>query len=104
MNISVGDVNIELNSPADLALRSQLIENAKTILTTLRGTVPLNRAMGLIAKETIGQSIPVSQGAYSVQAVEQIETYEPRLKVTGISFCMEDQKIIPKVVLTYNGR
>lgn len=103
MNISIGNVELELNSRVELALREELIQNARTILTTLRGTCPLDRSMGLEAGDIIGRNALASRGAYSVQAIEQIETYEPRLSVVGIDFAMGDQKMIPKVVLTYNG-
>ena len=101
--IAIGEVEFELNSPMDLALREELIRNAATILTTLRGTNPTHRAMGLIPGEIIGKNAIYAKGTYSVQAIEQIEMYEPRLSVDGISFLVRDHKLIPKVVLTYNG-
>ena len=96
MNIEIGDVVLELNSSVDLKLRDELLENAKTILTTLRGTNPQDRAI-------IGRKIPIAKGAYSVQAIEQIGMYEPRLRVVEIQFELREQKLIPKVVFTYNG-
>ena len=101
--ISVRDVEFELDSLADIVLRDRLIENAATILTTLKGSVPQDRAMGLAAEEIIGRNLVIAKGAYSIQAIEQIEQYEPRLTVVQISFRMQEQKIIPKVVLAYNG-
>lgn len=101
--IAIGEVKFELNSPMDLALREELLQNAVTILTTLKGTSPFNRAMGLISSEIIGTNAISAQAAYSVQAIEQIETFEPRLSVEEVNFEVKEQKIIPKVVLTYNG-
>lgn len=101
--ISIDDVEFELDSEIDIAIRNELIENASTILTTLRGTNPLDRAMGLVSSDIIGRPAYAEKGAYTVQAIEQIETYEPRLSVVEVDFEVQDQNIIPKVVLTYNG-
>ena len=103
MAISINDVEIELNSDIDIALRKELIENASTILTMLRGTNPLDRGMGLSSADIIGQNVYAARGAYMVQAMEQIDTYEPRLAVVQIDFEVRDSKLIPKVVCTYHG-
>ena len=103
MVISIDDVEIELDSDVDIMLRKELIENASTILTTLRGTNPLDRGMGLSSEDIIGRNVYAAKGAYMVQAIEQMEVYEPRLAVTQIDFHIENSKIIPKVVCTYNG-
>lgn len=101
--IAVEDVEIELNAALSEALRKELLENAEMILTTLKGTNPQNRAMGLEAADVIGRPGHTAKGAYSVQAIEQISRYEPRLSVSEVGFDAEDTKIIPKVVLKYNG-
>ena len=101
--IAIGETEFELNSPADMALRRELLENAATILSTLRGTNPQDRAMGLVSSDIIGRPVYAAKGAFTVQAIEQIETYEPRLSVIEVDFECKESKIIPKVVLTYNG-
>lgn len=103
MVISIDSIEIELNGVSDIALREVLIENAHTILTTLRGTNPQNRGMGFVSSDIIGRPVYAARGAYSVQAIEQIDTYEPRLSVVEINFTATESKLIPKVVLTYNG-
>lgn len=104
MAIAINDVEIELGSEVDIMLRQELLENASTILTTLRGTCPLNRGMGLSSAGIIGRNAYAARGAYMVQAIEQIEMYEPRLAVAQIDFAIQGSKIIPKVVCTYNGK
>lgn len=103
MIISINDVEIEINSDMDTALRKELIENASTVLTMLRGTNPLDRGMGLSSTDIIGRNVYAARGAYMVQAIEQIEIYEPRLSVIQIDFEVRDSKIIPKVRCTYHG-
>lgn len=101
--IAIGETEFELNSPTDIALREELLENAATILSTLRGTNPQDRGMGLVSSDIIGQPVYAAKGAFTVQAIEQIDTYEPRLSVVKVDFECRESKIIPKVVLTYNG-
>lgn len=101
--ICIDGVEVELDSETDIALRKELLENASTILTTLRGTNPLERGMGLVSTEILGRNVHVARGAYTVQAIEQIEIYEPRLAVAQVDFDIRENKLIPKVVCTYNG-
>ena len=101
--IAIGDAEFELGSMVDMQLRDQLIENARTILTTLRGTLPQNRDLGMISRDIVGKNTIASRGTYMVQAIDQLKKYEPRLEVVEIIFEAKDEKIIPKVVLTYNG-
>ncbi len=102
--IAIEDVQIELEASLSAELRRELLENAATILTMLKGTNPQNRAMGLESADIVGRSGFSAKGAFSVQAIEQISRYEPRLSVSEVGFdTAEDNKIIPKVVLTYNG-
>ena len=101
--IAIGETEFELNSPVDIALREELLENAATILSTLRGTNPQDRGMGLVSSDIIGRPAYAARGAFTVQAIEQIDTYEPRLSVVEVDFEYGESKIIPKVVLTYNG-
>lgn len=101
--IAIEEVELELTYPLSAELRKELLENAATILTTLKGTNPQNRAMGLESADIVGRSGYSARGAFSTQAIEQINLYEPRLSVSEVSFKTEDNKIIPKVVLTYNG-
>ena len=100
--ISIKDVGLEIKSDiSDVSLREELINNAMVILTTLQGTNPQDRAMGLVSGDILGQNANRAKCAYSIQAIKQIEKYEPRLSVSEISFEVSDSKIIPKVVLTY---
>ena len=101
--IAIGEIEFELNSPVDIALREELLENAATILSTLRGTNPQDRGMGLVSSDIIGRPAYAARGAFTVQAIEQIDTYEPRLSVVEVNFEYGESKIIPKVVLTYNA-
>ncbi len=101
--IAIGETEFELNSPVDIALRKELLENATTILSMPQGTNPQDRGMGLVSSDIIGRPVYAAKGAFTVQAIDQIDTYEPRLSVVEVDFECRESKIIPKVVLTYNG-
>lgn len=103
--ISISDVKLELKSDStvDAVLQEELINNASMVLTTLKGTNPQDRAMGLVSTDILGQNVNKAKCAYSIQAIEQLEKYEPRLSVSEISFDVSESKIIPKVVMTYVG-
>lgn len=101
--LSLNEVQLELNTMNDTALREELLSNAAVILTTLRGTNPQDRAMGLVSSDILGQNANRAKCAYSIQAIEQIEKYEPRLSVTEVSFEVSDSRLIPKVVMSYVG-
>lgn len=101
--LSLNDVELELNTVTDTALKEELLNNAINILTTLKGTNPQDRAMGLNSCDILSQNANKAKCAYSIQAIEQLEKYEPRLSVTDISFQISDRKLIPKVVMSYVG-
>ena len=103
--VSIDGVKLELKSNSDIssALQEELINNASLILTTFKGTNPQDRAMGLVSSDILGQNVNKAKCAYSIQAIEQLEKYEPRLSVSEIYFDMSESKIIPKVVMTYVG-
>lgn len=103
--ITVYEVEFEFTSDVsvDVLLQKELVNNAAVILTTLQGTNPQDRAMGLVSGDILGQNINKAKCAYSIQAIEQIEKYEPRLSVSEVDFEVCDSKIIPKVVLSYVG-
>lgn len=103
--VSIDDVKLELKSNSDIssALQEELINNASLILTTFKGTNPQDRAMGLVSSDILGQNVNKAKCAYSIQAINQLEKYEPRLSVSEISFDVSESKIIPKVVMTYVG-
>lgn len=100
--ISINDVELELNASVDATLHKELLDNASIILTTLKGTNPQNRAMGLVSGDIVGKNANVAKCSYSVQAIEQIALYEPRLSVSEVNYLVTENKIIPKVVLKYN--
>lgn len=62
----------------------EIAQNVRIILGTVRGTVPLDRAFGVPGDLV---DIPVNQAMRHAPAIAAaVEKYEPRCKVTHISF------------------
>lgn len=76
----------------------EIIQNIKTILTTLQGTVPLDRDFG-IDGTLIDKPLTVAKPLIVKDIKEKIEQYEPRAKFVSISWNGSniDGKLIPSV-------
>lgn len=62
-----------------------VLQNISIILGTRRGTVPLDRELGL-PTDMLDRPISVVRALLIADIREAIEAYEPRAKVTSISF------------------
>ena len=63
----------------------EIIQNVRTILTTRKGSVPLDRAFG-IDTGIVDKPTASIQGLLTVAIMETVERYEPRVKVQAVSF------------------
>lgn len=82
---------------APSAIQEEVIQNIKTLLSTMKFTVPLDRNLGIIAN-ALDEPMPVAMAKISSDVIDAISQYEPRAKVTQISFDGDiDGKLIPKV-------
>lgn len=101
--IKIDDVQIILNNESEGALRNDIIDKVTFLLTCIKGTIPMNREIGL-NPDILSSSSFLAQNLYTISAIELIEKFEPRVSVEEILFVSSDTtgKIIPKVVLQYN--
>lgn len=74
---------------------------AGNIISTVRGTMPYMRDMGIDPRLT-GRSNPANQDAYEDDVIEQIEEWEERVIVDEISTDANEGKLEVKVVLKDN--
>lgn len=82
---------------------AEILQNLRTIITTTKYSVPLDRDFGVNA-EMLDKPMPVAQAQLQSEIIMAIKTYEPRVTVTGISFTGTDEGIlIPKVQVMING-
>lgn len=100
----VDGAQIVLNDVYEIALRKEIIEKCMFLLNLIKGTIPMNRNIGLDPDIT-SNSPCIAQQKYTVSAIELIDEYEPRVCVEEVQFetSGEAGNIIPKVVLAYNG-
>ncbi len=71
---------------------------ANTILSSVKGTIPFLRDMGL-PDDIIGNSPADAEGAYIDAAIEQIEAWDERVVVGEIACQIQGRTIDAKVVL-----
>lgn len=96
----IGDMPTAVNV-APSSVLEEIAQNVRTILTTYRGTVPLDRRFG-VDGEFIDEPTPVAISRLSGDIVAAIEQYEPRVRVKSVNFVMSDLvtgRIVPQVKL-----
>lgn len=64
---------------------TEIIQNVRLILTTPKGSVPLDRAFGL-SQTFLDHPGPAAMALAMPEIFEAVEKYEPRVKVTAISW------------------
>ena len=102
--IVIDGVQIIINSVYEKKLREEIFNKIKFLLTLIKETIPMNREIGL-ESDIVDLPMYEAQNRYTVSAMELIEKFETRVTVDEISFDILENtgKMIPKVVVTYNG-
>lgn len=82
---------------------AEILQNLRTIITTTKYSVPLDRDFGISA-ESLDKPMAEAQAQIQAEIIMAIKAYEPRAVVTGISFTgTDDGRLIPKVQVAING-
>lgn len=101
--IKIDGVQIVINSVYERGLRQELLDKVFFLLSCIKGTIPMNRNIGL-DPNIISQTDTIARNLYTVSVIELIEEFEDRLSVEEVQFESGDSgNMIPKVVLSYNG-
>ena len=58
----------------------------ETLLSIRAGSQPLDREFGINFDSIVGYPINVSQNMISLEIIEKVEKYEPRVEVDSITF------------------
>ena len=70
----------------------------ETLLAIPAGTQPLDRDFGIDTSKIISQPMYVAENTLSLEIIEKVKKYEPRVKVESITFQNgEDGQLIPTV-------
>lgn len=62
----------------------EIVQNVRLIISTMRGSVPLNRAFG-ISPQWIDRPTPVVKAQMVVDIRESVERWEPRVTVREVT-------------------
>ena len=82
---------------APSTIQEEVIQNIKTLVSTMIYTVPLDRNFGIIAN-ALDEPMPIAMAKLSSDIIDAISQYEPRAKVTQISFDGDiDGRLIPRL-------
>ena len=78
----------------------EVLQNVRTLISTKKMSVPLDRALGLDFS-VLDRPLPAAQAGYRVEIIEAIRKYEPRAKVLRVDFdgTAIDGHLIPKVTV-----
>ena len=72
----------------------EILQNVRTILTTMKGSVPLDRDFGLDGA-ILDRPVNALRAVLTTNIIEAVEQYEPRVKVKQVIFAgMADEGIV----------
>lgn len=74
--------DIDFNPSSEVA---EIVQNVQTIISTIKGTVPLDRDFG-IESDFIDNPTPMAQMQLRVSIIDAISKYEPRAIVKSIEY------------------
>ncbi len=93
------DMSIDL---APKTLVEEVIQNVRTILSTVQYEIPLDRGFGLPGS-IVDMPMQQAQAVLSSAIFTQIRKYEPRATVKSLTFQQDlTGKLIPKVEVSIN--
>ena len=80
----------------------EILRNVRMIITTVAGTVPFDREFG-VNIDFLDLPLPQAQGRLTIEYIEKIRRYEPRVKVEEVTFTQDPLNgvIITKVVISF---
>lgn len=77
---------------APSTVAAEVLQNVRTILDTIVGSVPLERDVG-ISWDYVGKPMPVAMDSLRVAVNDAITAQEPRAKILSIDFDEPDNSI-----------
>lgn len=77
---------------------AEILQNVRTILSTPKFSVPLNREFGITAA-WLDDPLPIAQARLTAEIITEVPRWEPRVKVTQVTFIESGQEgiLIPNV-------
>ena len=88
-------------APATVA--EEVMQNVRTIISTMKYDVPLDRAFG-INGDVVDLPLPVAQAKLTSEIFTAIKRYEPRAVIEGINFTADlNGRLVPTVEVSINA-
>jgi hypothetical protein len=86
---------------------TEIVQNARNILGTTKGSVPLDRTFG-VRLRFLDRPLPEAMAEYTGEVVAELQAQEPRLKVESVSFAAKpedavDGRLYPIVTISIEG-
>lgn len=75
----------------------EILQNVKTILSTVKGSVPLDRTFG-IDNKILDLPVSVAKAKISAAVVKAINEFEPRVKVRKIRYDNTEKEILDGII------
>lgn len=82
MEITANQGSIDF-APGDVY--TEIAQNVRTVLSTSKYTVPLNRAFGL-SNTLIDDAMPATKAKLTAEIIAAVQKYEPRVEVLKVTF------------------
>ena len=80
----------------------EILQNVRTIISTPKFSVPLDRSFGIDCS-VLDRPMPVAQAQLASDIITAVREYEPRASISGITFeATNDGSLRPKVQVTIN--
>lgn len=81
----------------------EVVQNVRTIITTMVGTVPLDRDFGLDAS-FVDSPMAAARALITASLIDKIGKYEPRAKVIAVTYRGDaDGKLTPSLEVEINA-
>lgn len=81
----------------------EVLQNVRTILSTVKGSVPLDRDFG-IDGSYVDMPMPAAKAKLASEIMQAIQKHEPRATVTSIEFTGDENGTLqPRIEVRING-
>lgn len=93
------DGNIDFAPATEI---EEIMQNLRTIISTTKWSVPLDRGFGIDA-DYVDKPMAQAQALLSSEIITAIQAYEPRVSIESISFTAEEDGILkPRIEVSIN--
>ena len=76
----------------------------ETLLSIRAGSQPLDRELGIDYEQTVGFPLDVAKNMLSLEIIEKVERYEPRVEVSSVTFTEDaDGQLVPHIYFVKAG-